>query len=77
MRERYLFLKKEITRFRDMFEHLPLSYREKLKEYEEEYDLLKESILEEDLRWADEEFSRWYERYMVYEVMTTIRLSEG
>lgn len=77
MRERYLFLKKEITRYSDMFEHLPLSYREKLNEYEKEYDLIKESISEQDMKWADEEFGKWYERYLLYEVMTTIRLSEG
>jgi len=77
MRERYLFLKKEITRYNDMYENLPLSYREKLKEYEKEYALIKYSISEQDMKWADKEFGKWYERYLVYEVMTTIRLSEG
>lgn len=77
MRERYLFLKKEITRYSDIYEYLPLSYQEKLEEYKKEYELIEENITEQDMKWVDEEFGRWYEKYLIYEVMTTIRLSEG
>ncbi|MDK2791483.1 MAG: hypothetical protein PWQ25_346 [Deferribacteres bacterium] len=77
MRERYLFLKKEITKYSDMYEHLPLSYREKLSKYEDELAQIKGELTDDDLMWVDEEFGKWYEKYIVYETISTIRLFEG
>jgi len=77
MKERFLFLKKEITRYKDMYEFLPMSYRKKLEDYEMEYNKIINSLTEEELVWVDEEFGLWYEKYTMQETYTTMRLPEG
>jgi hypothetical protein len=77
MKERFLFLKKEITRYKDMYEFLPVSYRKKLENYEMEYNKIINSLTEEDLVWVDEKFGLWYEKYTMQETYTTMRLPEG
>jgi hypothetical protein len=77
MKERFLFLKKEITRYKDMYEFLPMSYRKKLENYEMEYNKIINSLTEEDLVWVDEKFGLWYEKYTMQETYTTMRLPEG
>jgi hypothetical protein len=77
MKERFLFLKKEITRYRDMYEFLPMSYRKKLENYEMEYNKIINSLTEEELVWVDEKFGLWYEKYTMQETYTTMRLPEG
>lgn len=77
MKERFLFLKKEITRYKDMYEFLPMSYRKKLENYEMEYNKIINSLTEEELVWVDEKFGLWYEKYTMQETYTTMRLPEG
>lgn len=77
MKKRFLFLKKEITRYRDMYEFLPMSYRKKLENYEMEYNKIINSLTEEELVWVDEKFGLWYEKYTMQETYTTMRLPEG
>lgn len=77
MKERFLFLKKEITRYKDMYEFLPVSYRKKLEDYEMEYNKIINYLSEDELVWVDEEFGLWYEKYTMQETYTTMRLPEG
>lgn len=77
MKERVLFLKQEITKLSDMFEHLPISYREKLENYRTEYADLKDNLTEDDNIWIDEKFGNWYAVYSEYETVTTMMLPEG
>lgn len=77
MKERALFLKQEITKLSDMFEHLPISYMEKLNEYRAEYSALEDKITPDDRLWIDAKFADWYVFYAEYETVSTIMLPEG
>lgn len=77
MKERFLYLKKEITRYKDMYEFLPISYKEKLEDYKQEYNEIILHLSESDLRWVDDQFGLWYEKYTMQETYTTMRLPEG
>lgn len=77
MKERALFLRQEITKLTDMFEHLPISYREKLDQYRIEYSALEDKITSDDKLWIDAKFADWYVLYTEYETVSTIMLPEG
>ena len=77
MKERALFLKQEITKLSDMFQHLPISYREKLEDYRLEYSALESKLTDDEKLWVDEKFFSWYAVYVEYETVSTMMLPEG
>ncbi|MGA1861529.1 hypothetical protein OWM07_01390 [Deferribacter thermophilus] len=77
MKERYLELKKKIVEMSDCYEFLTISERDELKNYKVELEQLKSSLTQLDLEWIDNEFKKWYERYVMMETLVFIKPHAG
>ena len=77
MREKYLDLKKTVVIMNDQYEFLNMSEREELKNYENEMKVLEEKLSDEDKKWIDEEFGKWYDQYIMMETLIFIKPRAG
>ncbi|MEC9492775.1 hypothetical protein [Flexistipes sp.] len=77
MVNKILKLKKEITELSDREEYLYDDEYERLKCLKEEYDAEFPKLSDYDKKVIEEEFSRWYEKYIYFEAVGNIRLPEG
>ncbi|AEI15396.1 hypothetical protein Flexsi_1756 [Flexistipes sinusarabici DSM 4947] len=77
MVNKILKLKKEITELSDREEYLYDDEYERLKGLKEEYEAEFPKLSDYDKKIIEEEFSRWYEKYIYFEAVGNIRLPEG
>jgi len=77
MLDKVLRMKKEITELCDREEYLYDDEYEHLNRLKEEYESLLPQLSDNDKKIIDEEFSKWYEKYIYFEAVGNIRLPEG
>lgn len=77
MLNKVLRLKKEITELSDREEYLYDDEYERLNQLKQEYEKALPELSREDRKTLEEEFGKWYERYIYFEAVGNIRLPEG
>ncbi|WP_041223628.1 hypothetical protein [Deferribacter desulfuricans] len=77
MKEKYLELKKIVVEMSDCYEFLTISEREELKKYKTELQNLETELSPADMDWVDNEFQKWYEKYIMMETLVFIKPKAG
>jgi hypothetical protein len=76
-REKVLELRKEILPMKDAYEQLTLDERDELESLQEKHDEMYSNLSKEDLKWYDDEFGKWYSKYLEIETKIFIKPCEG
>ncbi|WP_022851065.1 hypothetical protein [Limisalsivibrio acetivorans] len=77
MKERALELRKEIVHMKDAWEELTIGERNVVEDMEKELDKLTSDMNDIDRQWVENEFGKWYEKYLEVETKVFIKPHEG
>lgn len=77
MKEKALEIRKQILPMKDAIDELSPDEREELNSLQKEHDDLYNALSEDDKAWYEDQFGRWYYKYIEVETKIFIKPCEG